>query len=213
MDGIVAFFDLVGVAFFSIAGALAAGRKRMDIFGVVVIGAVTALGGGTLRDLLLDADPVFWIGAPHYILVAAVAASCTFFLARRRRPAARVMMYADAAGLAFFTVIGCQKGFAITGSYGIGIVMGMTTGVVGGIIRDVLCGEIPLIFRREIYALASLSGAGVLALVFHLTDHGLLAAALSIFVTLSIRLSAIHWHLSLPVFALDDGYGPMDENE
>jgi uncharacterized membrane protein YeiH len=205
MLNLAAFFDLVGVAFFSIAGSLAAGRKRMDLFGVVVVGCVTAVGGGTLRDLLLGADPVFWIAAPHYILVAAAAAACTFFLARRLRPPARIMMYADAAGLAVFTVIGCQKGFEVSHSHGIAIVMGITTGVAGGIVRDVLCDEIPLIFRREIYALASLSGAVLFALVSRLSENTLWAVAVSISATLAIRLSAIRRHLSLPVLVLDDG--------
>lgn len=211
MHSLAAFFDLVGVAFFAIAGALAAGRKHMDIFGVVVVGCVTAIGGGTLRDLLLGVDPVFWIAAPHYVWITAAAAVCTFFLAKRLRPAAKVMMYADAAGLALFTLIGYQKGYDVTQSHGIGIVMGITTGVAGGIVRDVLCGEIPLIFRREIYASASLCGAAVLALVLQTTGNGLLAAALSLSVTLGIRLSAIRWNLSLPVFVLDREPGQGNE--
>lgn len=196
--------DLAGVAFFATAGALAAGRKRMDLFGVVVVGCVTALGGGTLRDTLLDA-PVFWIVSPCYFLLAALAAAGTFFFARWRRPAPKLMMYADAVGLAVFTVIGFHKGIAVTGCSSVAVVMGVSTGVAGGIVRDVLAGEIPLIFRREIYASASLSGALLLALVSPFWGVGVLSISLSIITTLAIRLSAIRWNLSLPVFALDDG--------
>jgi len=205
MNTSILLFDLAGVVFFAIAGALAAGRKRMDLFGVVVVGCVTALGGGTVRDLLLGSHPVFWVSAPYYFWVAATAAAGTFFMGRWRRPAPKVMMYADAGGLALFTVIGFQKGFEVTQSYSISIIMGVTTGVVGGIVRDVLADEIPLIFRREIYASASLCGAGILALLVHLFGYGPLAVTISVCITLAIRLSAIRWKLSLPVLVLDDG--------
>jgi uncharacterized membrane protein YeiH len=197
-------FDHVGVVFFAIAGALAAGRKRMDLFGVVVVGCVTAIGGGTLRDVLLDV-PVFWIATPRYFLLAAAAAAATFFFGRWRRPAPKLMMYADAGGLALFTVIGFQKGFEVTQSYSVSVVMGVATGVAGGIMRDVLAGQIPLIFRREIYASASLCGAVLLALASRFWGIGVLSVSISVAATLAIRLSAIRWHLSLPVFALDDG--------
>lgn len=208
----IIFFDLLGIAFFAVAGALSAGRKRMDLFGVVVVGCVTALGGGTLRDVLLGSYPVFWIAAPHYFLLGASAAAGTFFMARWRRPAPRLMMYADAVGLAVFTVIGFKKGFEVTQSYSVAIVMGIATGVVGGIARDVLAGEIPLIFRREIYASASLCGALLLALGSHLFGFGLLAVSISVTATLAIRLSAIRWKLALPVFVLDDGIARSDSS-
>ncbi len=212
MYDLIFLIDMVGVAFFSIAGALSAGRKRMDLFGVLVLGCVTALGGGTLRDVVLGAYPVFWIDVPSYFLLAIVAAACTFFMARRWRPPLRLMMYADAGGLAVFTVIGFHKGFLVSQSYGVAVIMGVTTGVVGGIIRDVLSGEIPLIFRREIYASASLCGAVVLALVSRFFEFGLLAISISVFVALAIRLSAIRWNISLPVFVLDDSDG-VEEDE
>jgi uncharacterized membrane protein YeiH len=204
MQDLATILDLVGVAFFAIAGALAAGRKHMDLFGVVVIGCVTAIGGGTLRDVLLGSHPVFWIAAPHYFMVAALAAAGTFFLARHRHPPARLMMYADAAGLAVFTLIGFQKGFLITQSYSIGIIMGVMTGVAGGIIRDVLCDEIPLIFRREIYASSSLFGAILLAVSSHFFGDHIVAISISLCSILAIRLAAIRWNLSMPVFVLDD---------
>ena len=204
MDFLTNLLDLVGTAVFAITGALAAGRKRMDIFGVVVLGCVTALGGGTLRDLILGDLPVFWISSSHYLAIAAIAALATFVLAQRWRLPEIALMYADAVGLAIFTVIGFQKGFYITHDYSIAIVMGMTTGVVGGILRDVLSGEIPLIFRREIYSSASLCGAAVLTLLVHFQLPNAFSVSAAVLTTLAIRFAALHWNLALPQFPFDE---------
>jgi len=200
MDSIMHILDLIGTAVFSITGALVAGRKRMDTFGVVILGCVTAVGGGTLRDVVLGRNPVFWVSSPHYLTIAALAAIGTFVVAHRWRLPEMAIAYADAVGLAVFTVIGFQTSFQTTGSFGISIIMGMTTGVVGGIIRDVLAGEIPLIFHKEIYASASLAGAALLALSTRLQWPASLAILLSILTSLGIRLAALHWNLTLPVF-------------
>ena len=203
MDFVIHWLDLLGTAVFAVTGALAAGRKRMDVFGVVVLGCVTALGGGTLRDLILGSRPVFWIADTTYLAIPVFIAIGTFVLARRRKLPAIVLMYADAVGLAVFTVIGFQKGFQVTHMYSIAIVMGMTTGVVGGIIRDVLSGEVPLIFRREIYASASLCGGALLALLTHIQLPSPFVVSASILTTLAIRVAALHWNLTLPLFLLD----------
>lgn len=192
--------DLIGTAVFAITGALVAGRKRMDTFGVVILGCVTAVGGGTLRDVVLGRSPVFWVSSPHYLAIAALAAIGTFVVAHRWRLPEMAIAYADAVGLAVFTVIGFQTSFQTTGSFGISIIMGMTTGVVGGIVRDVLAGEIPLIFHKEIYASASLAGAALLALSTRLHWPASLAILLSILTSLGIRLAALHWNLTLPIF-------------
>ncbi len=200
MDSIIYILDLIGTAVFAITGALVAGRKRMDTFGVVILGCVTAVGGGTLRDVVLGHSPVFWVSSPHYLTIAAIAAIGTFVVVHRWKLPEMILAYADAVGLAVFTVIGFQISFQTTGSYGISIVMGMTTGVVGGIIRDVLAGEIPLIFHKEVYASASLAGAALFALSTYLEWPPSLAMLLSILTTLGIRIAAIHWDLTLPVF-------------
>jgi len=197
-------FDLIGTAVFAITGALAAGKKKMDIFGVVVLGCVTALGGGTLRDVILDIRPVFWISDPLYLVVAMLAAIGTLILARNLRLPSMLLMYADAVGLAVFTVIGFQKGFQATHTYSIAIVMGVTTGVAGGIIRDVLAGEIPLILRQEIYASASLGGAVLFALLSHFNLASSFTVSVAVLTTLAIRLAALHWNLTLPIFRLKD---------
>jgi uncharacterized membrane protein YeiH len=204
---VVYLLDMFGVAVFAVAGALAAGRKRMDLFGVLVLGLVTALGGGTLRDLVLDAHPVFWIADPAYLAMATAAAGATFVGARRRRPPGRALLVADALGLAVFTAIGAAKTLSLGFSGVIAVIMGMFTGVAGGMLRDVLAGEIPLIFRREIYATASLAGGAALALLQAGGVPGQWALAGGAAVTLGLRLAAIRWGLSLPVF-LFTGQGP-----
>lgn len=213
MDSMMYILDLVGTAIFSITGALAAGRKRMDIFGVVVLGYVTALGGGTLRDVILGNHTVFWISDTGYLAVAAIAAIGTFVLVRRWRLPVIVLMYADAVGLAVFTVIGFQKGFHATRVYSIAIVMGVTTGVVGGIIRDVLSGEIPLILRREIYASASLCGAALLALLSYLQLPSHFTVSAAVLTILGIRLAALHWNLTLPLFRFKEGREEVTRSE
>jgi len=192
--------DLFGVAVFAITGALAAGKKQMDLFGAVVLALATALGGGTLRDLILGAFPIFWISDPTYIFVGTAAAISIFVLARFLRPPAKALKLADAFGLAVFTVIGTRKAISLGVTGSISVIMGVLTGVAGGIIRDMLSGEIPLVLKAEIYATASLCGAITFAV---LTNHFYsmeVSAPAAIIVVLALRLAAIHWNLSLPHF-------------
>jgi uncharacterized membrane protein YeiH len=205
MEHMMYALDLVGTVIFAITGALAAGRKRMDIFGVVVLGCVTALGGGTFRDVVLGNFPVFWVSDITYLEVASIAAIGTFVLVQRWKLPTMLLVRADAVGLAVFTVIGFKRGFQTTHVYSIAIVMGVTTAVVGGIIRDVLSGEIPLILRREIYASASLSGGALLALLSYLQLPSPVTVPAAVLATLAIRLAALHWNLALPIFRLNDG--------
>lgn len=200
--------DFIGTAVFAVTGALAAGHKRMDVFGVAVLGGVTALGGGTLRDVILGVQPVFWVADTRYLTVAAAASIVTFFAARHRsrheHTYKKALLYADALGLATFTVIGFQQGFEQTGTYSIGMVMGVMTGVVGGMLRDVLAGDVPLILRREVYASASLGGAAFYALLLSIGAPGVLAALAAALVTLLIRLVALRKNLALPVTVQPD---------
>lgn len=195
--------DLFGVAVFSVTGALAAGEKKMDLFGVVVLALATALGGGTLRDVILGAYPVFWISNPTYIFVGTAAAATIFTVARFVRPPAKALKFADAFGLAVFTVIGTDKAISLGVPGSIAIIMGVMTGVAGGIIRDMLSGEIPLVLKAEIYATASLCGAITFAVLKQFFPIMPLTAPAAITVTLALRLAAIHWKLSLPVFPSD----------
>ncbi len=194
------YLDLFGTAVFAVAGALAAGRHRLDLFGVVVVGLVTAVGGGTLRDVILDARPVFWVADLAYLAVGTAAALVTFFWARLHRLRTGALLVADAFGLAVFTVVGAKKALLLGNSAPVALTMGLLTGVAGGIARDLLTGEVPLVLRREIYATASLAGAVLYVCLSRGPAWGPAATALSMGLTLAVRLAAIRWNLSLPTF-------------
>ena len=198
-------FDLFGVAVFAISGALVAGRKSMDLFGVLVIAIVTSLGGGTLRDTILDNHPVVWIRDDLYILVAVLAALGTIVWVRLTRPIHETgLLVADAFGLAIFTVIGTQVALAQSVPISAAVIMVVMTGVAGGVIRDIICNEIPLIFHREIYATACIVGSLVYIVLSRLETPADLDVAIAVSTVLAIRLAAIRWHLELPRFHLLD---------
>ncbi|MEK1906295.1 MAG: trimeric intracellular cation channel family protein [Pseudomonas sp.] len=197
--------DLFGVAVFAITGALMAGRKSMDLFGVLVIAIITALGGGTLRDLILDNHPVSWIRNDTYIVVASLAAVGTVLWVRMTQPIhERGLLIADAFGLAVFTVIGSEVALQHNVPYSTAIIMGVMTGVAGGVMRDVICNEIPLIFQKEIYATACIAGSVVFIAMRELQTPHWLDTGVAMLTVLLIRLAAIHWHLGLPRFHLLD---------
>jgi uncharacterized membrane protein YeiH len=194
--------DLLGVAVFAISGALAAGRKGLDLFGVLVIAAITAIGGGTLRDLLLDRHPIFWIDDPTYLVVILGAAGFTLAYVRLREPPGRALLVADALGLGLFAVAGAQ----IAEGVGLGtliiVLMGTMTGVAGGVLRDVLTAQVPLILRRDIYATAAIAGILVYLLLSALGLPPGVAAVLGMLSVVTLRLLAIMKGLRLPVFRL-----------
>ena len=191
--------DLFGVGVFAISGALAARKKQMDIFGILVLAFVTALGGGTLRDMLLDAGPVFWISDPNYITMVAVTGALTIFSTRLFSFTGRWLLISDALGLAVFTMIGTQKAYLLTQSLSIAVIMGITTGVAGGAVRDILSAEVPLILRKEVYATAAFFGAVLFLFLYQMGVPDTICTLISIVTTLGIRLMAIHWGLSLPI--------------
>jgi uncharacterized membrane protein YeiH len=193
--------DFAGVAVFAVSGAIAASRKELDILGVVVIATVTAIGGGTLRDVLLDRT-VFWIARPEYLYVILGAALGTVAWTRHLPPPDRALAVADALGLAFFTISGAQIAEGLEHSGAVVVVMGTLTGVAGGALRDLLTGEIPMILRRgQIYATAAIAGA-VLYLVLQALTAREIAAAAGMACIAAIRLGAIAWNWTLPVYAL-----------
>ena len=194
--------DLFGTAVFAISGAVVASRKEMDIFGVLVLATVTATGGGTLRDLLLGADPVFWIGDPTYILVASLAALLRVFVGPVPFMKQKTLVISEAIGLAFFCVHGAQKALEAGVPMGIPVILGMMTGVFGGIIRDILAGDVPLIFRRDLYATCAAVGAGAFELMWRLGMDPRPAGWIAMAVALVLRLGAIRWHWGLPLATL-----------
>lgn len=197
-------FDLFGVAVFSVSGALAAGRKSLDLLGVVVIAVVTAVGGGTTRDLLLDRHPIFWIADPTYLFVIIVSAVITIWYSRYYNPPEKALLLADALGLAVFTILGANITQEIVTNGVIVVIMAAITGTVGGLIRDVLSNEIPMIMRRDIYATSSLAG-GTVYLLLQLTHlSATLNIILGMLVVIGLRLAAIQWKLHLPRFRLEE---------
>lgn len=192
--------DLFGVIVFAITGSLAAGKKKLDLFGGLVLALVTALGGGTLRDVVLGNYPIFWISDLTYIYLVATTALIVFIIARCKKLPERTLLFADAFGLAIFSVLGAQVALQQGVPGVVAVIMGMLTGVAGGIIRDVFSDEIPLILRQEIYATAALAGAGTYVVLEQLFNLSQLNLALAAMVTLGLRLAAIKWKFSLPVF-------------
>lgn len=192
--------DLFGVAVFAITGSLAARRKQLDLFGVIVIALVTAIGGGTLRDLILGETPVFWVEDSTYIVIGVFSALVTFLVARFNLIPRRALVLADAFGLALFSVLGTQTALDAGVEPLPAVIMGMMTGTAGGVIRDLLTNEIPLILRSEIYATASLLGATTFVIVDETGLTNNLQMGLAILVTLCLRLIAIRRRWHLPVF-------------
>jgi uncharacterized membrane protein YeiH len=165
MADLVLVLDLLGVAVFAASGALTASRQQLDIVGFLLVGTVTGIGGGTLRDLLLGVAPVFWVEAPVYVLVTFAVAALVFFTAHLIESRFRALLWADAAGLALFAALGAEKALDHGAPAAVALLMGVMTATFGGLVRDVLCNEVPLILRREIYATAAALGAGSLVLL------------------------------------------------
>jgi uncharacterized membrane protein YeiH len=198
--------DLVGVAVFAISGALAAGRKSLDLLGVVVLALATAIGGGTIRDVLLDRHPIFWLDDPAYVLVIVGAALGTVAYARVRPAPEPALLVADALGLALFSVAGAQiAARAGVPAHG-GIVLGTITGAAGGVVRDVLSAEVPLVLRRgNLYASAAIAGTAVYFLLEALGAPRAGSTIAGMTVVAGVRLASIWWRLQLPVFRLQEG--------
>ena len=205
-EDLLSTLDLVGVAVFAVSGALAAARKQMDVFGALVLATVTAVGGGTLRDVLLGA-PVFWLEQPSYLWVCAAGATAAVVARRLANFARWPLLVADALGLALFCVLGAQKAAAAGISHTGVVVLGMLTAVAGGMVRDLLCGEVPLVLRREIYATAAFAGAAVFAGSRALGLGEAAAIGLGAGVALTLRLAALRFGLALPVFSHTESSG------
>ena len=194
--------DLLGVAVFAVSGALAAGRTGLDLFGVIVIAALTAVGGGTLRDLLLNRHPIFWIADPTYLIVICGVALLTVVYVRVLPPPRATLLVADALGLALFAMSGAQIAEAARLSPIIVVLMGTMTGVTGGILRDVLTGKIPLILQREIYAAAAIVGVSLYLLLQTVGMERLWAFGGGMAVVVALRLLSILRGWQLPMFRL-----------
>lgn len=192
----------VGVSIAATTGVLAARGKHLDLFGVVVLALVTAFGGGTIRDVALGDLPVFWATDSLFFVNAAITAVVFFFVVRFHEPPATALLVADAFVLSLFTILGTRKALLLAHDPNIAVAMGVTTGVVGGVLRDLLIGEIPLVFRPQIYlyATAAFFGATVFVLAGRwLPDEhrNLIVGTVTV---LALRVAGIRWRIALPVF-------------
>lgn len=191
---------LMGICVEAITGALAAGRKKMDFFGVMLIACITALGGGTVRDALFNTYPLTWVAHPEYLLYTSLCAFLTIFIAHSLIRIMKVFLILDALGLSAFVIIGTQKILSHGMQPSVAVIGGMLTGICGGMLRDILCNDIPLVLRKELYAVIALAGAVLYITLAHFNvSHNLniIITLISIFIA---RILAIFFHIEIPVF-------------
>ena len=193
--------DHFGIAVGALSGVLAARGRRLDLFGVLVLALVTSLGGGSLRDVIAGDTPVNWLRSPPYLYTACATAITAFFVCRTWEPPVSLLQIADAFSLAFFTIAGTQKGLVLGFAVMPAITLGVITGVAGGIIRDVLTGRVPTVFRPEtyLYATAAFVGALGYCLLLPLVGNPVVMW-LGVVLTLVLRLSALRYRIALPIF-------------
>ena len=200
MDELAYVITMSAVAVSAITGVLEAGRKPIDLFGVVLVALTSALGGGTIRDLLLE-RPVFWVADQTFLVAAVGAGVATFVLVRIARLPLNLFLVPDALGLALFTIVGTQVALASGAPWFVATFLGVVTGVFGGVLRDILCNEVPLVFAGELYATASWAGAMVFIGLLHAGIADPIASLLAMAAIFLTRIAAIYWHMTLPSFA------------
>lgn len=204
LTDIILLLDLIGVAVFAVSGALEAARRQMDPIGFIIVGTATGIGGGTLRDLVLGVRPVFWVHDQVFLITCVLASVSVFWWAKALRSRFTLLIWMDAVGMAMFAVTGTQKAVVLGAPGFVAALMGVMTASFGGLMRDVLCGEKPMIFHREVYATAALVGA-----VAYLALRGTalspeLQAGLAFLAAFLVRAASIHWGWSLPRYPADD---------
>lgn len=183
--------DYAGVAVFAATGALAASRKQLDLIGFLFFAAVTGIGGGTLRDVILGSTPVFWVLNPVYILICISVAVLVFFTAHLLESRLRLLLWLDAAGLSAYCVMGAAKGLAATGSPTVAIVTGVLTATFGGVLRDLLAGEPSVLLRSEVYVTCALAGAAVFTALDAMALPAAICSAAGVSVAFLIRSGAL----------------------
>lgn len=199
------YLGMVGIAAFSITGVLAAGKKDMDIFSIVLLGFVTAIGGGTVRDIILDTSPVFWIADTSYLWVSVLAAAITFFGVRLISRLYTLLLYIDGFGLALFTILATENTLKLGFDSTIAVLMGLITGITGGMIRDILTAQMPLLLRKEFYATPALIGAIAYVILNHFLPEHELNRIYAVGIILLLRIMAIQWGLYYPRWLIYNG--------
>lgn len=200
MSLVIELLDYFGIVVFAVSGALAAARARMDVVGFALLGVVTGIGGGSVRDLLLGRLPVFWIEQPQYIALCVAASVVTFVSVPIIASRLRLLLWADAIGLAVFAVLGAQTALAADAPLIIAALLGVVSATFGGLIRDIICRETPLILLKEIYVTAALVGALLYVCLIEFGFDAITAMATGGGVTFAVRGLALVYSLSLPAF-------------
>lgn len=200
---IIYVLDILGTFAFAISGALVAIKKDFDIFGIIIIAFVTAVGGGMLRDVLINAHPINWIGDMNYIWTILIAVVVTFLFRSQIAPLRKTFFLFDTVGISVFTLLGLQKCLSIGLHPFVALLMGMISAVFGGVIRDVLTRKVPLIFKKEIYASACLAGGAIYLLLGYFNLSSTLQFIGSTLVIILIRLVAVTYHVELPKIKKD----------
>ncbi len=203
--------EILGTAAFAISGIRLAAAKQFDWFGAYVVGLVTAIGGGTLRDVLLDL-PVFWMLSPVYLVVTFISLMAVIVFRQALVKGMRTLFLFDAIGLALFVVVGVQRTVAAGLPMWVAIVMGTITGSFGGIIRDILINEQPLFFRKDIYATACLAGGVMYWLLSYLRCSEMVPQMVCAITVIGLRIAAVHYGWSLPILKVDPNVIPDENN-
>ena len=190
--------DIAGTFAFALSGALFAKKKDFDAFGVIIIAFVTAVGGGMIRDVLIDAHPINWIGDLNYMWTILAAVLIMYFFRSKVAPLSKTMFLFDTIGISVFTLLGLEKGLSFNLHPFVALVMGMVSAVFGGVIRDVLTREIPLIFKKEIYASACLAGGLVYLVLGFFNVESTLQFVISSVVIFLIRFLSVKYKYELP---------------
>jgi uncharacterized membrane protein YeiH len=203
------YLQMLGTALFAITGVLAVNRLGLDVFGGLVLGVVTALGGGTLRDMIMGA-PVFWLEDFNYVWTAVAAALVAFFLGRFFRRTSLLLLHLDGVGAALFGVVAVDKVLDLQFSAPVAVIMGVMTSIGGGVARDVLAKRTTLLMSREIYATPILLGCTLYVLLRHVTPDFVFSRVLALTCIAGLRAIAIHWHLAMPPWltSRDGSSGP-----
>ena len=193
--------DFIGVTVFAISGGLTARDKQLDVFGVAAVAFITALGGGTLRDVLMGSTPVGWMNDLRYLIMILAGFSVSMMFGKRVRKLRRTFFVFDTIGIGVFTVLGLEKALSLGLHPVIAVMMGMISAVFGGVTRDVICNEIPLIFRKEIYALACLFGGFIFVLLRTFEVNSTINTVVAVLSIILLRLLAVRFKWDLNVFS------------